>query len=189
VQRESTGFARVGRKPKRGRRKTLVLNDHSLERGPKIKVLKRAISSPAKASTELVTPEDRVEQCTPEKEKDLGLDVSEILEDTTSKPDTNSQTEEEDRTIEVVKPSTVEEDQSKTPKDPLDDVFLPNKEEKKLDVKVVEEETVTCKKEVIDWYPRKELLNDVIITDVTNKELTITIKECTKAEGFFRGAP
>lgn len=153
-------------------------------------MLKRAISSPAKASIEVVPREDRVEQCSPEKEKDLGLDVSEILEDTTSKPDTNSQTEEEeDRTIEVVKPSTVKEDQSKAPKDPLDDVFLPNKEEKNSDVKVVEEEeTVTCKKEVIDWYPRKELLNDVIITDVTNKELTITIKECTKAEGFFRGA-
>lgn len=186
VQREAMGFARVGRKPKRGRRKTLVINDHSLDRrGPKIKVFKRAASSPARGPSGPSDPVAKPEGTAQDSEKDLGLDVSEILEDDIGKAENNSGAEEKSESTAAAEKEEKEESQ----KDPLDDVFLPNKETNELESSGGQPPTqeLSSREEVIDWYPKKELLDDVIITDVTNQELTITIKECTKPEGFFRG--
>lgn len=182
VRREAMGISRPGRKPKRGRRKTLIITDHSIEDKHVMKVLKRASSSPASSSLEVTSSvpitSDRTGN---DSDKDLGLDVSEILEDSAKIEKTTDNTEGSEAVINS-QISTQSSGARQIQRDPLDDVFLPEKVSSNFEPPVRK----ILQKEIIDWCPKKETFCDVIITDVTNHNLTITIKESPKAEGFFQ---
>ncbi|PIK46117.1 putative myoneurin, partial [Apostichopus japonicus] len=206
--REQSGYRGPGRRPKRGRRKSLVVVDAEFRHGQRslsqtgkpepsvqAKRLRRTISTPSRVGTSRrgrpsckVTLRPFRTKSTRTEEIDQGaedlndnlLDEGALFRPTPIElPYTGGRIDNEDDVIEQMdignvqlSPARVDHQQPSIPRKRSPEMFNPVRNLKLGNV--------------IFWKPEQMPAAEVIVTDVTNDDTTITIRECSTRQGFFK---
>lgn len=209
LAREQSGYHGPGRRPKRGRRRSLVVVDthfrndeakmskpgsSSQQPFPK-RLLRRAISTPSRVgrprrgrppSNRVVMRPFPMKRLRSEEVDDSmademndALDEGALFRPTPVETLDKESRDNEDDVIEQIEIGTESGLLSSSPVDftpkpriEIPDIFKP--------VRHLQMENV------VFWKPEKMPAAEVIVTDVTNEDSTITIRECSTRQGFFK---